>query len=27
VRGITHNPNRLNLVLGDDGTIVEAFWE
>ena len=27
VRGITHNPNRLNLVLGADNTIVEAFWE
>jgi hypothetical protein len=27
VRGITHNPNRLNLVLGPDNTIIEAFWE
>jgi hypothetical protein len=27
IRGITHNPNRLNLVLGDDNTIIEAFWE
>jgi len=27
IRGITHNPNRLNLMLGDDNTIVEAFWE
>ena len=28
VAGITHNMNRLNLVLGDDGkTIVWAFWE
>jgi hypothetical protein len=29
-RGITdstQNPNRLNLILGDDNTIVEAFWE
>ena len=23
----TQNPNRLNLILGDDNTIVEAFWE
>ena len=27
IRGITHNPNRLNLILRDDNTIVEAFWE
>ena len=28
VAGITHNMNRLNLVLGEDGqTIVWAFWE
>ena len=27
MRGITHNPNRLNLILGDDNTIVQAFWE
>jgi hypothetical protein len=27
IRGITHNPNRLNLILGDDNTIVAAFWE
>ena len=27
VRGITHNPNRLNLILGDDNTIVQAYWE
>jgi hypothetical protein len=27
IRGITHNPNRLNLILGDDNTIVDAFWE
>jgi hypothetical protein len=27
IRGITHNPNRLNLILGADNTIVEAFWE
>jgi hypothetical protein len=28
VAGITHNMNRLNLVIGDDKeTIVEAFWE
>jgi hypothetical protein len=27
IRGITQNPNRLNLILGDDNTIVEAFWE
>jgi hypothetical protein len=27
VAGIVHNPNRLDLVLGDDQTIVMAFWE
>ena len=27
IRGITHNPNRLNLILGEDNTIVQAFWE
>ena len=27
IRGITHNPNRLNLILGDDSTIVQAYWE
>jgi hypothetical protein len=27
IRGITHNPNRLNLILGDDNTIVAAYWE
>jgi hypothetical protein len=27
IRGITHNPNRLNLILSDDNTIVEAYWE
>jgi hypothetical protein len=27
IRGITQNPNRLNLILGDDNTIVGAFWE
>ncbi len=27
VAGIVHNPNRLDLILGDDHTIVMAFWE
>jgi hypothetical protein len=27
IRGITHNPNRLNLILSGDNTIVEAYWE
>jgi hypothetical protein len=27
IRGITHNPNRLNLVLADDNTIIAAYWE
>jgi hypothetical protein len=27
IRGITHNPNRLNLILGDDSTIIAAYWE
>ena len=27
IRGITHNPNRLNLILSDDSTIVAAYWE
>jgi hypothetical protein len=27
IAGITHNPNRLNLILGKDGRIVSAFWE
>ena len=27
VAGIVHNPNRINLVLGEDNTIVMAFWE
>jgi hypothetical protein len=27
IRGITHNPNRLNLILGEDNTIVQAYWE
>ena len=27
IRGITHDPNRLNLILGTDNTIVSAFWE
>ena len=25
--GITHNPNRLNLILGDDNTIIATYWE
>ena len=25
IRGITHNPNRLNLILGDDNTIIAAI--
>ena len=25
IRGIAHNPDRLNLILSDDNTIVEAF--
>jgi hypothetical protein len=27
VRGITHDPNRLNLMLGADNTIIAAYWE
>lgn len=27
IRGITHNPNRLNLILSGDNTIVSAYWE
>jgi hypothetical protein len=27
VAGITHNPNRINLILDDNDTIVMAFWE
>ncbi|HEV2300895.1 MAG TPA: hypothetical protein VGR91_04935 [Stellaceae bacterium] len=27
IAGITHNPNRLNLILGKDGRVVSAFWE
>ena len=27
VAGIVHNPNRINLILDDKGTIVMAFWE
>ena len=27
IRGITHDPNRLNLILGDDNTVVQAYWE
>lgn len=27
IRGITHNPNRLNLMLGADNTIIAAYWE
>jgi hypothetical protein len=27
IRGITHDPNRLNLMLGSDNTIIAAYWE
>ncbi len=27
IRGITHSPNRLNLILDNNNTIVQAFWE
>jgi len=27
IRGITHNPNRLNLLLSRDNTIIAAYWE
>jgi hypothetical protein len=27
IRGAEPNPNRLTLILDEDGTIVEAFWE
>jgi hypothetical protein len=27
IKGLAQNPNRLNLILGDDNTIVQAFWE
>ncbi len=27
IRGITHNPNRLNLLLGADDKIIAAYWE
>ncbi len=27
IRGTEQDPNRLTLILGDDNTIVEAFWE
>lgn len=27
IRGIDHDPNRLSLTLGEDNTILEAFWE
>ena len=27
IRGITHNPNRLNLILDSNNTIIQAYWE
>jgi hypothetical protein len=27
IHGITHNPNRLNLLLGADNAIIAAYWE
>ena len=27
IRGITHDPNRLNLLLSGDNTIIAAYWE
>jgi hypothetical protein len=27
IRGITHDPNRLNLLLDANGTIIAAYWE
>ncbi len=27
IHGIEHDPNRLTLILGEDNTILEAFWE
>jgi hypothetical protein len=27
IRGITHNPNRLDLLLSKDDTIIAAYWE
>jgi hypothetical protein len=27
IRGITHDPNRLNLLLSQDNTIIAAYWE
>jgi hypothetical protein len=27
IGGTEQNPNRRTLILGDDNTIVEAFWE
>jgi hypothetical protein len=27
IRGITHNPNRLNLLLSADNKIIAAYWE
>lgn len=27
IRGIEQDPNRLTLILGEDNTILEAFWE
>jgi hypothetical protein len=27
IRGITHNPNRLDLLLSKDNTIIAAYWE
>jgi hypothetical protein len=27
IRGITHDPNRLNLLLSSDNTIIAAYWE
>ena len=27
IRGITHDPNRLNLLLSNDNTIIAAYWE
>ena len=27
IRGITHNPNRINLLLDGNGAIIAAYWE
>lgn len=27
IRGTEHDPNRLSLILGEDNTVLEAFWE